>query len=201
VLLKSKQQAPEIRWHSALTTVRLIFFFFFATRQSFDWVPLPMDWSSTNYPTCYMDWSCYWGWIDPDDPLDIRRFCNSVRVISYNKLARQACSVQQVVAPATRFTRSTSSIIFVFRAFDQCLHTMEFSERAIVARIFDGNFVFLFFKNRYFRLCPVFFISRPCVYLYMPWILRSAVANLLWQIMLNFLDHIIGYNLQRMITH
>ncbi len=104
-------------------------------------------------------------WIDPvtgvridlDDPLDISHFCNSARVISYNKLARQVCSVQQVVAPATPFARSTSTIIFVFRAFDRCLRTMEFSERAILARIFDGNFVFLFFKNRYFRLCPVFF--------------------------------------------
>jgi hypothetical protein len=104
--------------------------------------------------------------IDPDEPLDISRFCNSARVISYNKLARQACSVQQVVAPATRFTRSTSTIIFEFRAFDRCLRIMEFSERAIVARIFDGNFVFLFFRNRYFRFCPVFFLlaDHVCTY-------------------------------------
>jgi hypothetical protein len=166
VLQKSRKQAPEIRWHSPPTTVRLIFFF--ATRQIKALTEL-------HFP---MDWSSYWGLKYPDDPLDISRFCNSARVISYNKLARQACSLQQGVAPATRFTRSTSTIIFGFRAFDRCLRRMEFSERAIVARIFDGNFVFLIFKTRYFRLCPVcFFISRPCVHLYMPWILRSAVTN------------------------
>jgi hypothetical protein len=81
-------------------------------------------------------------------------------------LARQACSVQQGVAPATRFTPSTSTIIFEFRGFDRCLRTMEFSERAIVARIFDGNFVFMIFENRYFQLCPVFFLlaDHVCTY-------------------------------------
>jgi hypothetical protein len=72
-------------------------------------------------------------------------------------LARQACSLQQGVAPATRFTWSSSTIIFEFRAFDRYLRTMEFSERAIVARIFDGNFFSCFLKTDIFDFAQCFF--------------------------------------------
>jgi hypothetical protein len=72
-------------------------------------------------------------------------------------LARQACSVQQLVAPATRFTRSTSTIIFLFRAFDRCLRAMEFSERAMWPGFSMGILFFCFLKTDIFDFAQCFF--------------------------------------------